>query len=85
MAVFGNPSIRLLGGPLTALSPLYGYKTIDLCNGDDPVCSGGNDAPAHSFYVEAGLATQAAHFVADRLATQAPISTLAGQANAQGG
>ena len=27
VAVFGNPSIRLLGGPLTALSPLYGYKT----------------------------------------------------------
>ena len=27
VAVFGNPSIRLLGGPLTALSPHYGYKT----------------------------------------------------------
>lgn len=83
VAVFGNPSIRLLGGPLTALSPLYGYKTIDLCNGADPVCSDGNDAPAHSLYVQAGLATQAAHFVADRITTQAPISTLAGQT--QGG
>jgi cutinase len=79
VAVFGNPSIRLLGGPLTTLSPLYGYKTIDLCNGADPVCSGGNDVPAHSLYVEAGLATQAAQFVADRLTTHAPISTLAGQ------
>jgi cutinase len=39
VAVFGNPSIRLLGGPLTTLSPLYGYQTIDLCNGADPVCS----------------------------------------------
>jgi cutinase len=85
VAVFGNPSIRLLGGPLTALSPLYGYKTIDLCNGADPVCSGGNDVPAHSVYVEAGLATQAAQFVAGRLTTQAPISTLAGQTGAQGG
>jgi cutinase len=79
VAVFGNPSIRLLGGPLTTLSPLYGYKTIDLCNGADPVCSGGNDVPAHSLYVEAGLATQAAQFVANRLTSQAPISTLAGQ------
>jgi cutinase len=79
VAVFGNPSIRLLGGPLTTLSPLYGYKTIDLCNGADPVCSDGNDVAAHSLYVQAGLATQAAQFVADRATTQAPISTLAGQ------
>ena len=79
VAVFGNPSIRLLGGPLTALSPLYGYKTIDLCNGADPVCSEGNDVAAHSLYFESGLATQAAQFVADRITTQAPISTLAGQ------
>jgi cutinase len=79
VAVFGNPSIRLLGGPLTALSPQYGYKTIDLCNGADPVCSNGNDRPAHSQYVEAGLTTQAAQFVAGRLAAEAPITTLAGQ------
>jgi cutinase len=79
VAVFGNPSIRLLGGPLTTLSRLYGYKTIDLCNGADPVCSDGNDVAAHSLYVQAGLATQAAQFVADRITTQAPISTLAGQ------
>ncbi len=65
MAVFGNPSIRLLGGPLTSLSPQYGYKTIDLCNGADPVCSTGDDRPAHSLYVEAGLTTQAAQFVAN--------------------
>ncbi len=79
VAVFGNPSIRLLGGPLTTLSPRYGYKTIDLCNGADPVCSDGNDVAAHSLYVQAGLATQAAQFVADRMTTEAPISTLAGQ------
>ena len=83
MAVFGNPSIRLLGGPLTTLSPLYGYKTIDLCNGADPVCSDGNDVAAHSLYVQAELATQAAQFVADRITTQAPISTLAGRARAR--
>jgi cutinase len=44
------------------------------------VCSDGNDVAAHSVYVQAGLATQAAQFAADRIANpQAPISTLAGQ------
>ena len=66
VAVFGNPSNRA-GGPLTALSPLFGYKAIDLCNGADPVCSPGNDVAAHRVYVESGMATQAAQFVADRL------------------
>jgi len=80
VAVFGNPSIRLLGNPLTALSPLYSSKTIDLCNGADPVCSNGDDVPAHSLYEQSGLTTQAAQFVADRVNNpQAPISTLAGQ------
>ncbi|WP_414686001.1 cutinase family protein [Mycobacterium sp.] len=66
VAVFGNPSNRV-GGPLTALSPLFGFKAIDLCNGADPVCSPGNDAAAHRVYVESGMATQAAQFVAGRL------------------
>ena len=75
----GSPSIRLLGGPLNALSPVYGYKTLDLCNGADPVCSNGDDVAAHSPYVQSGLAAQAAQFVADRVTIQAPISRLAGQ------
>ena len=66
VAVFGNPLNRF-GGPLTALSPLYGDRTIDLCNGADPVCSPGDDRAAHSLYVESGLTGQAAAFVADRL------------------
>ncbi len=67
VAVFGNPSNRA-GGPLTALSPLFGSKAIDLCNGADPVCSPGNDVAAHRVYVESGMAAQAAQFVAARLA-----------------
>lgn len=67
VAVLGNPLNRF-GGPLTALSPLYGAKTIDLCNGADPVCSNGDDRSAHSLYVQTGLASQAADFVAQRLA-----------------
>jgi cutinase len=63
VVVFGNPSNRI-GEPLTALSPLYGGKAIDLCNGADPVCSDSNDVSAHSLYVEAGLTSQAAQFAA---------------------
>ncbi|CAN3126582.1 cutinase family protein [Mycobacterium sp. smrl_JER01] len=66
VAVFGNPSAKI-GRPLTAVSPLYGAKTIDLCNGADPVCSNGDDRPAHSQYVQAGLAQQAANFVTARV------------------
>jgi len=43
------------------------------------VCSNGDDRAAHSLYEQAGLTTQAAQFVAGRLATEAPISTLSGQ------
>jgi cutinase len=71
VAVFGNPSNRIAGGPLTALSPLYGDKTIDLCNDGDPVCSNGNDVRAHSLYVESGLASQGASFVVQRLSAPA--------------
>jgi cutinase-like protein len=66
VVAFGNPSNRI-GEPLTALSPLYGSKAIDLCNGADPVCSDGDDVPAHSLYVEAGIVDQAAQFAIGRL------------------
>jgi cutinase len=71
VAVLGNPLNRF-GGPLTALSPLYGAKTVDLCNGADPVCSPGDDRPAHSQYIEAGLVSQAAAFAADRINAKVP-------------
>jgi cutinase len=79
VAVFGNPANRVKG-PLTALSPLYGAKTIDLCNGGDPVCSNGSDVPAHSLYGEAGLAAQAADFAARQLlAPAATVQQTAGE------
>jgi cutinase len=68
VAVFGNPSIRLVGQPLTSLSPIYGAKAIDLCNGADPVCSNGDDRAAHSQYVDSGLVHQGAAFAASRVA-----------------
>ncbi|WP_460355386.1 cutinase family protein [Mycobacterium sp. ZZG] len=67
VAVFGNPSTKI-GRPLSSISPQYGVKTIDLCNGADPVCSNGDDRPAHSQYVQTGMTQQAAEFVAARLA-----------------
>lgn len=66
VAVFGNPSDKI-GRPLSAISPLYGAKTVDLCNGADPVCSNGDDRAAHSLYVQTGLTDQAADFVAARI------------------
>ncbi len=71
VAVFGNPSDKI-GRSLAAVSPLYGAKTIDLCNGADPVCSDGEDRAAHSLYPESGLVTQAANFVSGRLAGHNP-------------
>ncbi len=68
VAVFGNPSRDLSGGgPLTALSPLYGHKTIDLCAPADPFCSAGTNFLAHFAYVRNGMVDQAASFVAGRV------------------
>ena len=65
LAVFGNPSAKI-GLPLT-VSPLYGAKSIDLCNPGDPICSAGDSVGAHRSYGPDGSAGQAAAFVAGRL------------------
>lgn len=62
LAVFGNPSTKV-GLPLTN-SPIYGSRSIDLCNAGDPICSDGNNVAAHSNYVSTGLVSQGAAFVA---------------------
>ena len=67
VAVFGNPSYRLQGAPLSSLSPVFGGKAIDLCNGNDPICSSGTDRSAHSLYVQSGMVNQAANFAAARV------------------
>ena len=62
LAVFGNPSAKL-GLPLT-ISPVWGGRSIDLCNGDDPVCqTDGQDVAAHRAYA-GGPTDAAANFVA---------------------
>lgn len=69
VAVFGNPAGTIPGGgSLTAMSGLYGAKTIDLCAPDDMYCApGGQSFLAHLAYVPNGMAQQAADFVATRL------------------
>jgi cutinase len=72
VALFGEPtsgfsSMLWGGGPLPAISPLYGGKTISLCAPDDPICSGGGNIIAHVSYIESGMTNQAATFAANRL------------------
>ena len=77
VAVFGNALDKFVGMPLTAVSPLYADKAIDLCVAGDPICSpGGGQSPpthdemfsaAHLSYVKSGMVNQATAFVASRL------------------
>lgn len=65
IAVFGNPSAKL-GLPLTT-SPVWGGRSIDLCNGGDPICqTDGESVPAHKAYA-GGPTNEAANFVAGLL------------------
>lgn len=65
VALFGNPSGRA-GQLMSALSPNFEGKTIDLCNPGDPICSGGSQWSSHLGYVP-GLTNRAANFVAGRI------------------
>ncbi len=67
IAVFGNPSAKL-GLPLT-ISPVWGGRSIDLCNGGDPICqTDGQDLNAHKApNYTGGLVNTAAGFVAGRV------------------
>jgi cutinase len=77
LALFGNPSDRYLGAPVSTLSPWYGAKAIDLCAPGDPVCSPGAlftvptkeemSSPEHLSYPHSGMPSQAATFVASHL------------------
>lgn len=65
VAAFGNPSAKL-GLPLT-VSPVWGGRAIDLCNGGDPICqTDGESLAAHRSYV-GGPTNNAANFVAGLL------------------
>ncbi|MUL64065.1 cutinase family protein [Mycobacterium sp. CBMA 234] len=75
VALFGNVTHRMGGGNI---SPIYQDRTIDQCNGTDPVCMDGlpqiselqADWQNHlqDGYIGSGMVDQAADFVAGRLA-----------------
>jgi cutinase len=77
VAVFGNPTDKYLGGPVSEISPWYGHKAIDLCAPGDPVCTPGGlsmqpthdemFSEAHLSYKQSGMPSQAATFVAGKL------------------
>ncbi|WP_201274526.1 cutinase family protein [Mycolicibacterium sp. CH28] len=75
VALFGNGTHSIFGPVSAANNPIYGPKTIDQCNGDDPICNGidpntlvGNwSQHLQDAYIDSGLVSQAADFVTERL------------------
>jgi cutinase len=73
VALFGNGSAWV--GPITNFNPVYSERTIELCHGADPICNPADpdtwqdNWPAHlaGAYISAGMANQAADFVAGRI------------------
>ncbi len=73
VALFGNGSQWV--GPITNFNPTYNDRTIELCHGADPVCNPAdpntwqNNWPQHlaGAYIDAGMADQAADFVAGKI------------------
>jgi cutinase len=73
VALFGNGSQWV--GPITNFSPVYNDRTIELCHGADPICNPADpntweqNWPQHlaAAYIDAGMADQAADFVAGKL------------------
>ena len=77
VALFGNPSDRYLGAPVSVVSPWYGHKAVDMCAPGDPICTPGGAlalpsqdemfSAAHLSYKQSGMPSQAATFVASHL------------------
>ncbi len=73
VALFGNGSQWV--GPITNFNPIYNERTIELCHGADPICNPADpntwqdNWPQHlaNAYIQAGMADQAADFVAGKL------------------
>jgi cutinase len=73
VALFGNGSQWV--GPITNFNPTYNDRTIELCHGADPICNPADpntwkeNWPQHlaNAYIDAGMANQAADFVAGKL------------------
>lgn len=75
VVLFGNGTRSIFGPVSASNSPVYGPKTIDQCNVDDPICNGIDpntladnwNSHLQDAYIGSGLVDQAARFAADRL------------------
>jgi cutinase len=75
VVLFGNGTRSIFGPVAAENSPLYGAKTLDQCNVDDPICNGIDpntladnwNSHLQDAYIDSGLVDQAAQFTADRL------------------
>jgi cutinase len=73
VALFGNGIAWV--APISNFNPVYRDRTIELCHGADPICNPADpdtwkdNWPAHlaNAYIQAGMANQAADFVAARI------------------
>ncbi len=73
VALFGNGS--QWAGPITNFASAYSGRTIELCHGDDPVCTPADphtwqdnwSQHAANAYIQSGMVNQAADFVAATL------------------
>jgi cutinase len=73
VALFGNGIAWV--APISNFNPVYRDRTIELCHGADPICNPADpdtwkdNWPAHlaNAYIQAGMASQAADFVAGRI------------------
>jgi cutinase len=68
VVVFGDVADRA-GGSITTQSAMFGSKSIDLCNPNDPICHAGqgNEWSGHTEGYVPVYTTQAAAFVASKL------------------
>jgi cutinase len=75
VALFGNGTQKVFG-PLAAIIPKWGGKTIDVCTPQDPICNDNMDPETwaanwnshlQGAYIDSGLVDQAAAFAAARI------------------
>ena len=79
VTTFGNPADRS-GGSISAQSAMFAAKAVDYCNPEDPICHAGqgNEWKGHTDGYVPVYTNQAASFVATRLLSVLPPTSLDG-------
>lgn len=86
VTTFGNPADRS-GGSIAAQSALFGAKSVDYCNPEDPICHAGqgNEWKGHTDGYVPVYTSQAASFVSTRLLSVLPPTSATGPIGPQTG